>query len=187
MHQRELATGQHMWPTILNPPPSSLYPSGLSQNTGFGCPASCIELARFICFTYGNVHVKLGVSWGWSSNTLATWCKELTHLKRPWCWERMKVGGEGDNRGWGDWMASPTRWIWVWVNSGSWWWTGKPGVLQSLGLRKVGHDWVAELTELTECTCFTGVLSHHPTLSFSGWVRKSVFAALHAGSLVLSF
>ena len=68
----------------------------------------------------------------WSSNTLATWCKELTHLKRLWCWERLKAGGEGDDRGWDGWMASLSRWIWVWVNSGSWWWTGRPGVLQSM-------------------------------------------------------
>ena len=60
-------------------------------------------------------------------NTLATWCEELTQQKRPWFWERLKAGGEGDARGWDGWMASPTWWIWVWVNSGSWWWTGKPG------------------------------------------------------------
>ena len=65
--------------------------------------------------------------WRWNSNTLATWCKELTHLKRPWCWERLKVGGEGDERGWDGLMASPTQWTWVWVNYGSWWWTGRPG------------------------------------------------------------
>ena len=58
--------------------------------------------------------------WSWSSNTLATWCEELTHLKRPWCWERLKAGGEGDDRGWDGWMASLTQWAWVWVNSGSW-------------------------------------------------------------------
>ena len=62
-------------------------------------------------------------------NTLATWCEELTHWKRPWCWERLKAGGEGDDRGWDGWMASLIRWTWVWVNSGSWWWTGRPGVL----------------------------------------------------------
>ena len=68
--------------------------------------------------------------WWWTlnSNTLATWCEEQTHLKRPWCWGRLKVG-EGDNRGWDGWMASLTQWTWVWVNSGSWWWTGRPGVL----------------------------------------------------------
>ena len=59
-------------------------------------------------------------------------CGELTHLKRPWSWERLKVGGERDDRGWDGWMASLTQWTWVWVNSGSWWWTGKPGVLQSM-------------------------------------------------------
>ena len=85
-------------------------------------------------------------------NTLATWCKELTHWKRPWCWERLKAGGEGDNRGWDGWMALPTRWTWVWVNSGSWWWTGSPGVLQSMGSQRVGHDWASELTELNLST-----------------------------------
>ena len=71
--------------------------------------------------------------WSWNSNTWATSCEELTHLKRPWCWERLRAGGEGGNRGWDGWMASPTQWTWVWVNSGSWWWTGRPGVLQSMG------------------------------------------------------
>ena len=59
-------------------------------------------------------------------------CEELTHLKRPWCWERLRAG-EGDDRGWDGWMASPTQWIWVWVNCGSWWWTGRPGVLWFMG------------------------------------------------------
>ena len=58
--------------------------------------------------------------------------EELTHLKRPWCWERLKAGGEGDDRGWDGWMASLTWWTWVWASSGSWWWTGKNGVLQSM-------------------------------------------------------
>ena len=78
-------------------------------------------------------------------NTLATWCEELSHSKRPWCWERLKAGGEGEDKGWGGWMASPTQWTWVWVNSGSWWWTGKPGVLQFMGLQRVRHDWATEL------------------------------------------
>ena len=77
----------------------------------------------------------------------ATWCEELTHLKRPWCWERLKAGGEGDDRGWDGWMTSPTWWAWVWVSSGNWWWTGKLGVLQSMELRRVGHNWV----NWTEC------------------------------------
>ena len=60
-------------------------------------------------------------------------------------WERLKAGGEGDDRGWDGWMSSPTQWTWVWVNSGSWWWTGRPGVLQSMGLQRVRHDWATEL------------------------------------------
>ena len=66
------------------------------------------------------------------------------------CWERLKGGGEGDDRGWGDWMASPTQWTWIWVHSGNWWWTGRTGVLQSMGSQRVVHDWVTELnwTEL---------------------------------------
>ena len=74
--------------------------------------------------------------WSWNSNTWATWCEELTHWKRPWCWERLKAGGEGDDRGWDGRMSPLTRWTWVWVNSGSWWWTGKPGVLRFMGLQK---------------------------------------------------
>ena len=66
-------------------------------------------------------------------NTLATSCEELTHWKRPWCWERLGAGGEGDDRRWDGWMASLTRWAWVWVNSGSSWWTGRPGVLRFMG------------------------------------------------------
>ena len=80
-----------------------------------------------------------------NSNTLATLCKELTHWKRPWCWEGLGAGGEGDDRGWDGWMASPTQWTWVWVNSRSWWWTGRPGVLRFMGWQRVGHDWVTEL------------------------------------------
>ena len=72
--------------------------------------------------------------------TLATWCEALTHWKRPWCWERLKAGGEGDDRGWDDWMASPTWWTWVWASSGSWWWTGKPGMLQPMRSQRVGHN-----------------------------------------------
>ena len=78
-------------------------------------------------------------------NTLATWWKELTHLKRPWCWERLRAGGEGDDRGWDGWMALPTQWTWVWLNSWSWCWTGRPGVLWFMGSQRVGHDWATEL------------------------------------------
>ena len=70
---------------------------------------------------------------------------ELTHLKRPWCWERLKARGEEEDRGWDGWMASPTQWTWVWVNSRSWWWTGRPGMLQSMQSQRVGHNWATEL------------------------------------------
>ena len=79
------------------------------------------------------------------TEALAPWCEELIHWKRPWCWERLRAGEEGDGRGWDGWMASLTRWTWVWVNSGSWWWTGRPGVLWFMGSQRVGHDWATEL------------------------------------------
>ena len=92
----------------------------------------------------------LGFLWkewcySWNSSTLATSCKELTHWKRLWCWEGLGARGEGDDRGWDGWMASLTGWPWVWVNSGSWWWTGRPGVLRFMGSQRVGHDWMTEL------------------------------------------
>ena len=74
---------------------------------------------------------------------LAPSCKVLTHWKRLWCWEGLGARGEGDDRGWDGWMASPTWWSWV--NSGSWCWTGRPSVLRFLGSQRVGHDWVTEL------------------------------------------
>ena len=86
-----------------------------------------------------NIHWK-DWGWSWNFNTLATGCEDLTHWKRPW----LKAGGEGDNRGWSGWMASPTRWTWVRASFGSWWWTGKPGGLQSMDSQIVGHDCVTE-------------------------------------------
>ena len=88
--------------------------------------------------------------WSWNSSTLAPSQEELTHLKRPWCWEGLGAGEEGDDRGWGGWMASPTQWAWVWVNSGCWWWKGKPGMLQFMASERAWHDWVTELTDWTE-------------------------------------
>ena len=86
------------------------------------------------------------------------WCGE--HFKRPWCWEILKAGGEGDDRGWDGWMSSPTQWTEVWVKSRSWWWTRRPDMLQSLGSQRVRYDWATELTEkfsvlhLFSCPCF---------------------------------
>ena len=83
-------------------------------------------------------------------STLATWCEELTHWKRSWCWERLRAGGDRDDKRQDGWMASPTQWTWVWVDSGSWWCTGRPGVLLFIRSQRVGHDWATQLnwTEL---------------------------------------
>ena len=83
--------------------------------------------------------------WSWNSSTLATSCEELTHWKRLWCWEWLGAGGEGDDREWDGWMASLTRWTWVWENSGSWWLTKRPAMLRFVGLQRVGHYWATEL------------------------------------------
>ena len=96
------------------------------------------------------------ICWSWNSNIFASWCEELTHLKRPWCWERLKVGKEGDDRGWDGWMASPTQWTWVWVNSWSWWWTGRLGVLWSMRSQRVGHDWATKLNWTEACDNSSG-------------------------------
>ena len=90
------------------------------------CMTSFNNLAILKQFLISSPPLKISPGCSWEGLTLklkfqylATWCEELTHLKRPWCWERLKVGGEGDNRGWASWMASLTQWTWVWVNSRS--------------------------------------------------------------------
>ena len=82
-----------------------------------------------------NTHCK-NWCWSWSSNTLAMWHEELTQWKRPWCWERLKAGTEGDDSEWDGWMALLTLGTWIWASSGSWWWTGNSGVLQSWGCKE---------------------------------------------------
>ena len=111
--------------------------------------------------------------WSWNSSTLAISCEELTHWKRLWCWEGLAAGGEWDDRGWDGWMASLTRWMWVWVNSGSWWWTGRPGVLRFMGLQRVGHDWAPELnwTECKQC-CVLNFKFHKFVVSHSWFLIK---------------
>ena len=74
--------------------------------------------------------------WSWNPNTLAIWCEELTHWKRPWCCERLRAGGEGDDRRWDGWMVSSTQWTWIWVDSGSWWWKGRPDMLWFMGCKE---------------------------------------------------
>ena len=122
IHWHKSAMDLHVFPVLI-PPPTSL-------STWFLWKDCC---------------------WSWNSNTLASWWEELTHFKRPWCWERLKAGGEGDDRGWDGWMASPTQWTWICVNSGNWWWTGRPGVLQFMGSQRVGHDWVTVLNWIFQC------------------------------------
>ena len=84
----------------------------------------------------------------------------MTQWKRPWCWERLRAGGEGDDREWDGWMASLTRWTQLWVNSGSWWWTGRPGVLQFMGSQRVGHNWGTELNWTELCLSGSNILSY---------------------------
>ena len=83
-----------------------------------------------------NVHWK-DSCWSWNFNALATWCEELTHCKRPWCWERLKAGGEGDDTGWYGWMASSAQRTWVWVNSRSWRWAERPSMLQFTFIKRL--------------------------------------------------
>ena len=100
--------------------------------------------------------------------------RKLTHFKRSWCWERLRAGGEGDDRGWDVWMASPTQCIWVWVNSGIWWWTGRPGMLLFMGSQKVRHDWATEMnwTHIEALTKFTQqALNDSEPLAC--WIQKS--------------
>ena len=104
-----------------------------------------------------NIHWK-DWCWSWNANSLATWCEELNHWKNPWWWENLKAGEGNDRRG-DCWMASQT---WVWVNSGSWWWTRRCGVLQSIGSQRVGHDWATNWTNWSNIG-----LSHIPRNSLS--------------------
>ena len=94
----------------------------------------------WICI--GRIHAEV------ETPILGHWGEELTHWKGSWAWERLKAGGEGDNRGWDGWMALPTQWTWVWASSDWWWWKGKPGVLQFMGSQRAGHDWATELNWL---------------------------------------
>ena len=86
--------------------------------------------------------------WSWNCNTLATCCQERTYWKRPWCWERLKSGGEGEDKWWDGWMSSVSQWTWVWVSSGNWWWTGKPDMLQFMGSQSQ-----TRLSKWTELNC----------------------------------
>ena len=73
--------------------------------------------------------------WSWNSGILVIWCAQMTHWISPWCWERLMAEGEEGVREWDGWMVSPMQWTWTWANSGKWWGTGRPSVLQSMGLQ----------------------------------------------------
>ena len=137
-----------------------------------GSPLDCKEIQ--------SVHPKEDQSWVFigrtdvEAETLILWPPDAKSwlLKRPWCWERLKAGGEGDDRGWDGWMASLTQWTWVWVNSGSWGWTERPDVLQFMGSQRVGHDWATELSwwyYLHFLHCFWFILY---TFSCVSYMRK---------------
>ena len=118
--------------------------------------------------------------WSRSSNTLATRYKEPTHWKRPWCWKRLKAGGEGDDRGWDGWMASPTQRTWVWVDSGSWWWTGGLACCSSWGPKSRTRlsNWTElNWTELNRTkTSWHKITNANSYGSWPGWeVSVSVF------------
>ena len=112
-----------------------------------------------------NIHWKY---WCWSSSILATWFEELTHWKRSWCWEIFRATGKGDDRGWDGGMASLTQWTWVWVNSGRYWRTGKPGMLQSM--QRVGHHLATEHCSFWTYTFWCDVFSCYFTINhFRNW------------------
>ena len=129
----------------------------VSSWLGHGVPRYLVEQYSG-CF-WDSVFFAWDWCWSWKSDTLATWCEELTHWKRPWCWERLRPGREGDDRGWDGWMASSTQRTWVWVNSGSWWWTGGLACCCSWGRKESDTterlnwtfksvDWVKQIASL---------------------------------------
>ena len=119
-----------------------------------------------------NIHWK-DWCWSWSSNTLATWCGELTHWKSPWCWERLKAGGEGgDREEWVGWMASPTRWTQLWASSGSWWWTESLVCCSPWGRKE------SDTTERLNWTELKGFGDR--SLSLTAWTCQADFLILWA-------
>ena len=108
-------------------------------------PLDCKEIKQSILKEINPEYSLEGLMLRLKLQYLATWWGELTPWQRLWCWERLKAGGEGDNRRWDGWMALLTWWMWIWASSRSWWWTGKPGMLQSMGSQRVGHYWTTEV------------------------------------------
>ena len=113
-----------------------VYVAGIPKNLPSG---KVLSLGDFRVYFFGRNDAKAETPVLWPPHA-KSWL-----IGKDWCWEGFGAGGEGDDRGWDGWMASLTWWTWVWVNSGSWWWTGRPGVLQFMGSQRVRHDWVTEL------------------------------------------
>ena len=109
------------------------------------------------------------ICWSWSSNTLVTWCKQLTHWKRPWCWERLKAEGEEGDRGQDGWMTSPIQWAWNWAHSGRWWRTGRPGFKES------GLTW-----QLHTHTSLTHTHTHTHTHPSTAQIHVHTYTHTHA-------
>ena len=123
-----------------------------------------------------NIHGK-NWCWSWSFSNLATWCEELTHWKRPWWWEILKAGGEGDDRGQDGWVTSPTRWTWVWASSGSWWQTGKYDMSHAV------HGVTKSLTRLSNWTELTDSLLK----TFTGFLYSSMKSISYINYCMQSF
>ena len=128
------------------------------------------------------VHPKGNKSWIFTGRTEAKapilWPPDLMSpliRKRPRCWERLKAGGEGDARGWDGWMASPTRWTWVWVNSRSWWWIGRPGVLSFMGLQRVGCDWAISDSLIMMCISLNLFVFIPLGFYWASWIFSVIF------------
>ena len=126
----------HFWTVVLEKTPESPLDNKEIKPVNIKRNQSWILIGRNWC-------------WSWSSNTSATWCEELTHWKRIWRWEKLRTRREGGDRGWDGWMASPTQWTWVWANSemGR---TGNSGMLQSMELQRVRHNWATERQQYLE-------------------------------------
>ena len=170
MNPPRVYTCSQSWTLLL--PPSPYHPSGSSQSTSTKHPVSCIEPGLAIrfwtvvlektlespleCTVIPPVHPKGDQSWVFIGRTDVEAETPILWPLDGKCWliwkvpdlERLRVGGDGDDRGWDGWMASLTQWTCVWVDSGSWWWTGRPCMLQFIGSQRVGHDWVTELNGL---------------------------------------
>ena len=158
-------------PTLCNPMNHSM--PGLDYKESWALKNWCfwfVLLERILvspldCKEIQPVHPKGNQSWIFIGRTHAEaetpilWPtdvkKQLIWKERPWCWERLRAGGEGDYRGWDGWVASPTQWRCIWVVSRSWWWTRKPGVLKSMGSQRVRHNWATEWMDMKDST-YTG-------------------------------